>query len=62
MVYEFMYNGSLSSFLFGGARVLVYLHEECSQQIMHHDIKPSKHNSWMILSQQKIIDLDRERF
>ncbi|XP_058075534.1 G-type lectin S-receptor-like serine/threonine-protein kinase LECRK3 [Magnolia sinica] len=56
LVYEFMSNGSLSSFLFGGlkpkwnlrmqialgiARGLMYLHEECSTQIIHCDIKPS---------------------
>jgi hypothetical protein len=55
LVYEFMYNGSLSSFLFGLirpswqqriqiasgiARGLLYLHEECSTQIIHCDIKP----------------------
>ncbi|XP_058075535.1 G-type lectin S-receptor-like serine/threonine-protein kinase LECRK3 [Magnolia sinica] len=55
LVYEFMSNGSLSSFLFGGskpkwnlrvqiafgiARGLMYLHEECSTQIIHCDIKP----------------------
>ncbi|KAL4612166.1 hypothetical protein ACB092_08G179500 [Castanea dentata] len=55
LVYEFMSNGSLASFLFGGsrpywyqriqialetARGLVYLHEECSTQIIHCDIKP----------------------
>jgi hypothetical protein len=55
LVYEFMYNGSLSSFLFGLirpswqqriqiasgiARGLMYLHEECSTQIIHCDIKP----------------------
>ena len=45
----FMHNGSLSRFLSGGAQGLVYLHEECSKQIIHCDIKPSEHNSWMIL-------------
>ncbi|KAM1756355.1 hypothetical protein ACFX11_005735 [Malus domestica] len=55
LVYEFMSNGSLASFLFGEsmpnwyqrrkialeiARGLFYLHEECSSQIVHCDIKP----------------------
>ncbi|XP_031385364.1 G-type lectin S-receptor-like serine/threonine-protein kinase LECRK3 [Punica granatum] len=55
LVYEFMPNGSLADFLFGGsrpswfkrieivrgiARGLLYLHEECSKQIIHCDIKP----------------------
>nr|POF11302.1 g-type lectin s-receptor-like serine/threonine-protein kinase rlk1 [Quercus suber] len=55
LVYEFMYNGSLSSFLFGVlrpswqqrmqialgiSRGLMYLHEECSMQIIYCDIKP----------------------
>ncbi|PPR87142.1 hypothetical protein GOBAR_AA33553 [Gossypium barbadense] len=55
LVYEYLSNGSLASFLFGGsrpswsqriqialgiARGLLYLHEECSTQIIHCDIKP----------------------
>ncbi|CAL8159911.1 unnamed protein product [Prunus armeniaca] len=55
LVYEFMSNGSLASFIFGEsmpnwyqrrqialgiARGLLYLHEECSSQIVHCDIKP----------------------
>ncbi|GMH18344.1 hypothetical protein Nepgr_020185 [Nepenthes gracilis] len=55
LVYEFMCNGSLSDILFadqrpswftrmhiavGTARGLHYLHEECSTQIIHCDIKP----------------------
>ncbi|XP_073144189.1 G-type lectin S-receptor-like serine/threonine-protein kinase LECRK3 [Henckelia pumila] len=55
LVYEFMTDGSLASFLFGKprpswyrrvqialatARGLCYLHEECSTQIIHCDIKP----------------------
>ncbi|KAK6925597.1 Bulb-type lectin domain [Dillenia turbinata] len=55
LVYEFMCNGSLADFLFGNsrprwyqrmqiafgtARGLCYMHEECSTQIIHCDIKP----------------------
>lgn len=55
LVYEYMSNGSLASFLFGIsrphwnqrvqialgiARGLTYLHEECSTQIIHCDVKP----------------------
>ncbi|KAK6925696.1 Bulb-type lectin domain [Dillenia turbinata] len=55
LVYEFMSNGSMADFLFGNirprwyqrvqiafgtARGLSYLHDECSTQIIHCDIKP----------------------
>ncbi|XP_062225224.1 G-type lectin S-receptor-like serine/threonine-protein kinase LECRK4 [Phragmites australis] len=55
LVYEFMTNGSLNRFIFGDVRLqwnlrvqialgvargLLYLHEECSTQIIHCDIKP----------------------
>ncbi|XP_024984331.1 G-type lectin S-receptor-like serine/threonine-protein kinase LECRK3 [Cynara cardunculus var. scolymus] len=55
LVYEYMSNGTLASFLFGNmrpswnhrchialgiAKALAYLHEECSTQIIHCDIKP----------------------
>lgn len=56
LVYEYLNNGTLASFLFGDdvkpswqqrshialgiAGGLVYLHEECSTQIIHCDIKP----------------------
>ncbi|XP_073054930.1 G-type lectin S-receptor-like serine/threonine-protein kinase LECRK3 [Primulina eburnea] len=55
LVYQYMSNGSIASFLFqnsrpnwfqrvqiaiGTARGLCYLHEECSTQIIHCDIKP----------------------
>ncbi|XVE78832.1 hypothetical protein DITRI_Ditri14bG0009800 [Diplodiscus trichospermus] len=55
LVYEYLSNGSLASYLFGNSRPswsqrtqialgiaggLLYLHEECSTQIIHCDIKP----------------------
>lgn len=55
LVYEYMSKGSLSGFIFGDMRVgwnqgvqialgiargLQYLHEECSSQVIHCDIKP----------------------
>lgn len=55
LVYEYMSNGTLASFLFGNnrpswnqrshialgiAKALWYLHEECTTQIIHCDIKP----------------------
>uniref|UniRef100_A0A7N2KMP3 non-specific serine/threonine protein kinase n=1 Tax=Quercus lobata TaxID=97700 RepID=A0A7N2KMP3_QUELO len=55
LVYEFLSNGTWASFIFGDlkprwnqriqiavgiARALWYLHEECSNQIIHCDIKP----------------------
>ncbi|KAK3043717.1 hypothetical protein RJ639_001913 [Escallonia herrerae] len=56
LVYEFMENGSLDTFLFrrnqaiewqklqeiaiGTAKGIAYLHEECQQGIIHYDIKP----------------------
>lgn len=55
LIYEYMVNGTLASFIFGDvkpswterkkialgiARGLSYLHDECSKQIIHCDIKP----------------------
>ncbi|XP_065865927.1 G-type lectin S-receptor-like serine/threonine-protein kinase LECRK3 [Euphorbia lathyris] len=55
LVYEFLRSGALSNFLFGDTKLrweqrtqialgiakgLVYLHEECTTQIIHCDIKP----------------------
>ncbi|XP_020572454.1 rust resistance kinase Lr10-like [Phalaenopsis equestris] len=56
LVYEYMENGSLDSYLFdtkhrlewsklyeivvGTAKGIRYLHEECQQRIIHYDIKP----------------------
>ncbi|XP_076912106.1 G-type lectin S-receptor-like serine/threonine-protein kinase LECRK3 [Bidens hawaiensis] len=55
LIYEYMTNGTLAGFLFGGTRPswkqrsyiaigvakgLTYLHEDCSNQIIHCDIQP----------------------
>lgn len=55
LIYEYMVNGTLASFIFGDlkpswterkkvalgiAKGLSYLHDECSKQIIHCDIKP----------------------
>ncbi|XP_010243998.1 PREDICTED: rust resistance kinase Lr10-like [Nelumbo nucifera] len=56
LIYEYLENGSLDMFLFGGehaveweklqeiaigtAKGIAYLHEECQQRIIHYDIKP----------------------
>nr|DAD22605.1 TPA_asm: hypothetical protein HUJ06_024068 [Nelumbo nucifera] len=56
LIYEYLENGSLDMFLFGGAHTveweklqeiaigtakgIAYLHEECQQRIIHYDIKP----------------------
>ncbi|KAI3938780.1 hypothetical protein MKW98_011932, partial [Papaver atlanticum] len=40
LVYEYMVNGSLAEFLFKCEERILYLHEECENQIIHCDIKP----------------------
>ncbi|KAL3509079.1 hypothetical protein ACH5RR_028480 [Cinchona calisaya] len=87
LVYEYMANGSLDRWIFGGkqdhslpwltrkkiildiAKGLAYLHEDCSQKIIHLDIKPQN----ILLDQHfnakvsdfglsKLIDKDQSRF
>ena len=73
LVYEFMSNGSLASFLFGvsrpywyqriqialeTARGLFYLHEECSIQNHFIVISSYRTSSWMTLLQLEFLTLD----
>ncbi|XP_065865696.1 G-type lectin S-receptor-like serine/threonine-protein kinase LECRK4 [Euphorbia lathyris] len=83
LVYEFMSNGPLSNSLFGDTKLsweqriqiafgvakgLMYLHEECSTQIIHCDIKPQNilldenHNAKIAdFGLAKLLKLDQSR-